>query len=333
MSIETLVDLAAAWIGGTRDRFRPQGEPLPAELQQRWRTHFPGSVLETVRVVRLASMHEVPPLPARDPSGALLPAPIALDRIAGLTLVDTICLSRERLASPEAEQASLFQELVHATQFQRLGVAGFLQQYLAGWQQAGGRHERIPLEAQAEALRHRWADHPGAPLDVAAELERGSADSGFRPSAAHQPRPIVPHAPVRALGWALKRYAITADGGPVDAALLEDATTLALQTLAADTDRRVSHGLAWCIAHAGRDGSYVIVAWWSGENMVSQRLFARPPGSRGAFAPFAAHHIVTCVWEVQVHAHESLAWIRHVLARPAAPDFDAYLRDSLATRL
>lgn len=333
MSTETLVDVAAGWIVRTREQFRSRGHALPPERLQGWRRWFPAEVLESVRVVHVDSMREVPPLPSSDPSGVPLPAPIVLDEIAGLTLVDTICLSRERLGSAETEAESLFQELVHATQFKRLGVAGFVQQYLAGWQRSGGRNERIPLEAQAELLRRRWAAQPDVAFDVAAELERGAFDSGFRPAAAHAVRPIVPAEPVTAHGWGLKRYTITADGVPAAPAFLEDATALALHTLREDSEPTVSHGLAYCIAHAGRDGSYVIVAWWSGENMISQRLFARAPGGTGAFEPFGAHHIVTCVWEVQVHAHESRAWIRHVLARPTAPDFEAYLHDTLAACL
>lgn len=333
MSPDSLVAAASRWIAGTRDALRPRGLPLPAALVRQWREHFPLAVLESVRVVRLDSMRDVPRLPSHDADGTPLPAPIALDRIAGLTLVDTLCLSGERLRNADDEAQSLFQELVHATQFARLGVDGFLREYLAGWQRAGGHHDRIPLEAQAELLRRRWWSRPDRPFSVSAALERGGFDPGFRPAAAHVARPVVPADPVIAHGWGLKRYAITADGGPVDPAFLEDATALALATLNDDADRTVAHGAAWCIAHAGRDGSYVIVAWWSGENMVSQRLFARPPGGAGAFEPFGLHHIVTCVWEVQVHAHEAQAWIRHVLARPEAPDFDAWLRDTLATRL
>ncbi len=333
MNLESLVDVASRWVTGTRDALRPRGQPLLPELARQWRDHFPHAVLESVRVLRLDSMRDVPPLPSHDAGGAPLPAPIALDRIAGLTLVDTICLSRERLHSADDEAQSLFQELVHATQFARLGVEGFLREYLAGWQRAGGHHDRIALEAQAELLRRRWQARPDRPFSVAAALERGGFDPGFRPATAHVARPVMPADPVIAHGWGLKRYAITADGGPLDPALLDEATSLALDTLNGDADRDVAHGAAWCIAHAGRDGSYVIVAWWSGENMVSQRLFARPPGGRGTFEPFGLHHIVTCVWEVQVHAHEAHAWIRHVLARPEAPDFDAWLRDTLTTRL
>jgi hypothetical protein len=331
MSPDTLVDIAVHWIGSTREQLRPRGQALAPERVQQWRRWFPAQVLESVRVVHVDSMREVSPPSVQDASGAPLPLPIALEDIAGLTLVDTICLSRERLRSAEAEAESLFQELVHATQFDRLGVAGFMTQYLAGWQQAAGRNERIPLEAQAELLRRRWASRPDVPFEVAGELERGSFDSGYRPAAAHAARPITSTDPVVANGWGLKRYAITADGGPVEPAFLEQATGLALRTLDGDADRAVSHGLAYCIAHAGRDGSYVIVAWWSGENMISQRLFARAPGKTGAFELFHAHHIVSCVWEVQVHAHESLAWIRHVLSRPETPDFDGYLGDTLNT--
>lgn len=51
------------------------------------------------------------------------------------------------------------------------------------------------------------------------------------------------------------------------------------------------------------------------------------------FADVASRHVGPCVWELAVQAHEREAWLRHVLANPAGPDLDAYLRDGLSARL
>lgn len=341
MSTETqLVELAATWIASARDQMRARGVPLQPERVQRWRAYFPASVLDAVRVVHVESMDEVPSLPAQISTDIEGGAPIELGAIAGLTLVDTICLSRERLHSHYEEDMSLFQELVHATQFERLGTAGFMQRYLEGWLRAGGDNARIPLEAQAEALRQRYGENPGVPFSVESLLAREDGEHAFsrfespyRPRAPHMARPIDAFEPVQFGRWALKRYAITADGGPCDAGLMEEATALARRTLESTASPELSHGFAYCMVHVGRDGTYVVVDWWTGENMLSQRLFARPAGSAGVFEPFALHDIVTCVWEVQVHAHEARAWIDHVLRQAQAPDFAGYMRDTLSTAI
>lgn len=334
-----LADQAVAWIESARRQMRPRGSPLPPERLNRWGAYFPRHVLDAARVVHVDDMGDVPQLPASILAEPGMPAPIELDKIAGLTLVDTICLSRARLRNHSDEELSLFQELVHVTQFARLGTPEFLRRYLDGWLSAGRDNARIPLELQAEELRHRYARHPDIPFRVDSALAheeawaQSSYDSTFRPSTPHAVRPIRPFEPVQFSKWALKRYAITADGGPCAEAVMEAATRLARDTLESIDPTGIAHGFAYCIAHVGRDGTYVIVDWWSGENMLSQRLFARPPDSHGVFEPFARHDIVTCIWEVQVHAHEARAWIDFVLRQPQSPDFSGYMRHTLSTTI
>ncbi len=77
---------------------------------------------------------------------------IVFRNMLGITFDDTILLSRSRKPSGRACEALLFHELVHAAQYQRLGIDRFLHHYVTSWYESGLRYEGIRLEEQAYAL-------------------------------------------------------------------------------------------------------------------------------------------------------------------------------------
>lgn len=170
-----LAAAATAWLSRLRELYRPRGEPLSPAQRELLSRYFEDSLLDQVRVLVLARLSLIDDadlrghLPPGTPAEAL---PIDLRRITGLTLVDTICIGRNGLPPDGNLLPTLFQELVHMLQFRRLGVHGFLRAYLEGWAAQGQRHESIPLERQALALRQRFEAAPSAPFSVLQELER-----------------------------------------------------------------------------------------------------------------------------------------------------------------
>jgi len=70
----------------------------------------------------------------------------------------------------EAERrATLFHELVHVAQYQRIGVDRFLHHYVTSWAQAGFRYERIILEMHAYGLDREFS-YSAAPFSVIQRL-------------------------------------------------------------------------------------------------------------------------------------------------------------------
>lgn len=147
----------------------------------------------------------------------------------------------------------------------------------------------------------------------------------FRPAAAHGPRPFIALGHEEIQGWLIKRYAITASGGAPSPALLQAARGLAERVLPEAGDSELGHGVGFVIAHEGRDGNYVLVDWWTGENMLAQQIHIAPAGRYEAFERFTSRDIVSCVWEMQILAFEGRAWVDKVLSRPQQPDIDGYL--------
>jgi hypothetical protein len=90
-------------------------------------------------------------------------------------------------------------------------------------------------------------------------------------------------------------------------------------------DRGASGGLGFLVLHRGRDGDYLLVDWWSDEDVLNHRLLVRPPGERAFREPRQATWMA-CVWELEIVAAERRAWVETAMAgRP-----DGYLERCLA---
>ncbi|HEX2138464.1 MAG TPA: hypothetical protein VHG33_02010 [Woeseiaceae bacterium] len=132
-------------------------------------------------------------------------------------------------------------------------------------------------------------------------------------------------------GWRLKTYSISAAHDHVSEGLLLAAEGLAQQALPRPAVMRSRarlpedrYGLGVLIVHDGREGSFVVLGWWVGENMLKLEVFFS--GDRGMdFENLAATRIVSCTWELAVLAYERDAWVECILANPGGPDVNAWL--------
>ena len=165
-----IVGMAVDWLAQLRAVHRPHGVPLTPSQRAALRHHFDADLLDGVRVVMMESLSRLDDTRLRThfPSGEL---PIDLQAITGLTVGDTVCIGRDRLPCGAPLLPVLFQELVHVVQFQRLGLRGFVEHYLAGWARTGRTHDGIPLERQALALRRRFEGAPSRGFRVDQEIE------------------------------------------------------------------------------------------------------------------------------------------------------------------
>jgi hypothetical protein len=133
--------------------------------------------------------------------------------------------------------------------------------------------------------------------------------------------------------WRLKAYGIAYDASAPREALVvaaRDAIEAALPDTTADGH---DHGVGWVTVHDARDGVFVLLDWWGGENMLYQRLWHGPGETPVTLTAGDLESPVLCVWELAVAAAERQAWIDCVLANPAGPDLERYLTVRLSDDL
>ena len=162
-------------------------------------------------------------------------------------------------------------------------------------------------------------------------------------SGPYRPRPIRWLGRPELAGWKVKVYGISVAGERPHPELLDEGKAIArgvLSTLGTDPSGKgegsgspqesgslsldVGYGVAVLIVHEARDGNFVLVGWWTGENMLCQRVFHAEPESPLEFTDIGTTGIVGCVWELAVLSFERDAWVECVLA-PPEPDVEAYL--------
>lgn len=150
-----LTENGRLWINQQRTAHYTSANPLPLPLRTAYSRFFLSETLELPRVAGVLRI-ENPPFYA-DLLKAGPSVPLDFTAMAGITLVDTILVSRERADVSELGLRSLlFHECVHVAQYQHLGLERFVHEYVSGWAKNGYQYEAIPLEQQAYELQHRF---------------------------------------------------------------------------------------------------------------------------------------------------------------------------------
>ena len=146
-------------------------------------------------------------------------------------------------------------------------------------------------------------------------------------SEAYEDRPIDFLEVRRVLEWRLKTYAITYGSEVLDSDVYDRGTDLASRELPQPAVNEGRGGVGFVICHQGRGIHFLVLNWWDRENELFNRVFTRGFGAIDEWQP-AARGETACVWDLQGIAHEREAFVNHVLSRPSAPDFEAYLADA-----
>ncbi len=134
-------------------------------------------------------------------------------------------------------------------------------------------------------------------------------------------------------GRRIKRYHVTADPAGIDPEV-EKAAYAILPSLLPEPDG--TPPATFVVLHRGGDsGAYLNAYSWVWDNVLHFGGAAAGQPALGCPDLDPTHFIKTtspwigCVWELPPILHERNAWVRHMLADPAAPDLDAYIADSL----
>ncbi|MGH9426584.1 MAG: hypothetical protein ACRD2L_09835 [Terriglobia bacterium] len=153
------------WVLEQRDKHRSQGRSPAEPHREHLAGFFPRTLVDSI-VLNIVPEIENPGFySVLDTQG--IPRPLDFRLMAGITFVDTVCISASRVSDSLADRwALIFHECVHAVQYYLLGVEEFMRLYVLGWAANGRSYERIPLEEQAYELEARYRSSGGRAFSV-----------------------------------------------------------------------------------------------------------------------------------------------------------------------
>lgn len=174
MSLPNLSLAQIAWIAGQtqayitaqRATYRIAAVPLNPQQVARMSPFFAQAILGTTWLNVLNGTHVANPPFYPQLVDMALPAPLLPNfaAMAAITFVDTVVFQ-----VPITDR-TLFHELVHVVQYNRLGTPLFAAKYVTGFLTGGG-YENIPLEANAYELDSIFAASPTAGFSVEAVVQ------------------------------------------------------------------------------------------------------------------------------------------------------------------
>jgi hypothetical protein len=144
------------------------------------------------------------------------------------------------------------------------------------------------------------------------------------------PRFLTRHGLVQMAGRTLKRYHVSIDDAPIEAAVVEAAHAILPRLLPAPD--ATTPPASFVILHRGRSAAYLMAYSWVWDNVIECHSAAAGEPVLGCPDDDPTHFTmvekpwVGCVWELAPFGHERSAWVRHLLA-PERPDLDGYLAD------
>jgi hypothetical protein len=145
-----------------------------------------------------------------------------------------------------------------------------------------------------------------------------------------RPRPVQFLEVWEEAGWRMKVYSICYNRQHPRPELVEAARRVVRQHLSATPADANAYGVGFVGIHDGRRKNFVFVGWWAEENELYQHLYVSPADQPGKLEYVTPSGLSACVFDLQLVWFERNAWVEKVLANPAGPDIDAYLKKRLS---
>ncbi len=164
-SEEEIVDysaLIAVFIRGQRDAYLERAELLPQIQIEKFSSFFNIGLLKNTFFFHKNDGPIEDPVFLKELNDRGIY--FSLDHLRAITFMDVV-VSYEEL-KPQIQ----FHELVHAVQYQKLGLKQFANKYFRGFL-ATGAYESIPLEKNAYALDKAYSQNPEMPFSVEQEVQ------------------------------------------------------------------------------------------------------------------------------------------------------------------
>ena len=157
------VRCVAGYMRNQREHFFPPGKSLTLEQKQKMERFFSKSLLERIRVVEMAGCRiDNPPFYEEAKALGLVNLP-EITHMSSVTFDDVIVFN-ERIT-----ERTLFHALVHAVQFQMMGVDHYTELFVRSFLRVNS-HFLVPLEAHAFALDSKFATNGERGFSVEEEV-------------------------------------------------------------------------------------------------------------------------------------------------------------------
>jgi len=142
------IERLSSWLRQQREHYRASAAPLTERHRALMGRYFSASLLDQVQVVELEGQR-IPNPPFYEEAKTLLANLPDLAHMESLTFLDVVVFN-EKLA-----ERSLFHALVHAVQFQVLGLERYAELWVRGFVDTKF-HFTVPLEAHAFSLESKF---------------------------------------------------------------------------------------------------------------------------------------------------------------------------------
>ncbi|MGA7631047.1 MAG: hypothetical protein WCB11_09780 [Terriglobales bacterium] len=153
------IDSMRQYIQERRKEYRTQGLPLTPNQYTKMKAFFSPALLAEIRVVELRGRHiNNPPFYSEARALGLSNLP-ELAHMASLTFDDVV------IFPGEINDRRLFHALVHAAQFEILGLERYAEFFVRGFLRSRS-HVSVPIEMQAFSLEAKFAENPNEPFSV-----------------------------------------------------------------------------------------------------------------------------------------------------------------------
>jgi len=151
--VAEIVIQTAHYLHERREHFRPSGIPMSDEYRRAMLPFFSDSLLDQVRIVILKGERLSNPPFYNDVKACGFTNLPELTHMSSVTFEDVLVFHGEII------DRSLFHALVHAVQFQVLGVEQYADQFVRGFVRTRS-FISVPLEAHAYTLQSKFAGDP-----------------------------------------------------------------------------------------------------------------------------------------------------------------------------
>ena len=175
LNVDQMLEISASassYLREQRDRYFPSGTPLSAQHKAVMQPFFSASLLDRIRTVELAGAR-IPNPPfhskARELGFVNLPD---FPHMASLTFLDVVVFNEK------ITDSALFHGLVHAVQFQVLGLQRYSDLLVRGFLRTHA-HFAVPLEAHAFALESKFARNDAEDFSVEEQVRLWIRESRY----------------------------------------------------------------------------------------------------------------------------------------------------------
>lgn len=129
--------------------------------------------------------------------------------------------------------------------------------------------------------------------------------------------------------WNLKVYSISIKNSLVSEELVEAVKIQLPQWLRHIDAFSPNDKIGALIIHEGQDGIYILLNWWTDENLMRNQVYFSTYQEPERFIDLSEKRVMACVWELAILWHERNSWVVNVLEKNDHPDLTGYLKHFL----